>query len=119
MPTTPTRKTGPRPKPVQLTDSDIFQRVDELYRAIRGYDGVPGMAADVISLKESYRNLSEKLLPSLKQELIDVMCAKLELKDQPNVKWPDLLKGLFYPLIVAITSSAVTALVLHRLTNLP
>src|SRR3989304_5859545 len=73
MPTTPTRKTGPRPKPVQLTDSDIFQRVDELYRAIRGYDGVPGMAADVISLKESYTNVSEKLPPSLKQELIDVM----------------------------------------------
>ena len=113
MTITTDRKTGPRPRPPATTLKQLGERVDELYRAIRGYNGEPGMAANLMWLMEAYKKTVEKDIPAMKQDIIDAMCAKIDAKDQPNVKWPELLKGLFFPLLVALLSGGLGAIITH------
>jgi hypothetical protein len=79
----------------------IVQQSD---RALRGSNGVTGIAADVELLKNEQQHIKSSLENELRH-LVEL----IRVRDEKTVKWPDILWRFVAPVVVAISSSWLTA----------
>lgn len=80
--------------------------IEQNNRALRGSNGNPGLAADVLSLKADMKTLKENDLPHMKNDILK----EIKVLQEKALLWPVLGKVGGNIITAIITALAVTAL---------
>lgn len=112
--------------PPQVTNRDLDEKLEKLeecaaenYRALRGSNGEVGLVGRVASLEEKVDKIISNDLPHLKEEILKELTnfRALYEKDQQsatekNVQWPRLAEKFLFPIILAVMTAVVVALIM-------
>ena len=99
---------------------DIESCVAANDRALRGYDGKPGLVADVARIEGKVDNihvlLSNDLDHACKSICKDIQLLKqtIEARDEQTVKWPYLRNKFFVPILASVLTALLIAWLVVR-----
>lgn len=80
--------------------------IEQNNRALRGYNGTPGLVSDVTNLKEDVATMKDEVLPHMKDEILK----EIKTLSEKTVLWPVLGKAGGNIITAVVTALIVTLL---------
>ena len=91
-------------------------------RALRGYDGEPGLVADIARVEDKVDNI-HKLLANDLEHACESICKDIQLlrqsvetRDEQTVKWAYLRNKFFVPVLTSVVTALVIAWLVVQLS---
>lgn len=97
-------------KGLQSELGEVKKAIEQNNRALRGFDGEPGLVAQVRELQNTVCRLMTNDLPHMKDDLI----SEIKKLQEKSVMWPSLAKNFAGPIMVSIITALLVTL-LHKL----